>query len=89
MPTPPARIGSTMIGPTMNRKRVILWMTVAVFVLFGWLMLTIFQGLPPWPVTFWFVASHVFFCAVVLRVRPFKGPYATPLADGRDRPWSA
>jgi hypothetical protein len=62
----------------MNRKRVIVLMTVAVFVMMGWLMLTIFGGWPPWPVLFWFVASHIFFCAVVLRVRPFKGPYSTP-----------
>ncbi|MBM3513033.1 MAG: hypothetical protein FJX59_04890 [Alphaproteobacteria bacterium] len=76
------------LGPTMNRKRVIFWMTLAVFVLLGWLMLTIFGGLPPWPVTLWFVASHVFFCMVVMRVQPFKGPYTTPLVDGRDRPWA-
>ncbi len=71
----------------MNRSRVIIGMTVAVFVLLGWMMLVIFDGLPPWPVTMWFVGSHIFFCIVVTRVRPFRGPYTTPLVDGRDRPW--
>lgn len=76
------------IGPTMNRTRVVVLMTLAVFVMLGWLMLTIFQGLPPWPVAFWFVVSHVFFCAVILRVKPFKGPYTKPLADGLNREWN-
>jgi fatty acid desaturase len=80
--SPPPRL-----GPTMNRARVIVLMTIAVFVVLGWLMLMIFGGLPPWPVMFWFVASHVFFCAVVARARPFRGPYTTPLADGRTREW--
>ena len=71
------------IGPTMNRARVVVLMTIAVVIMLGWLMLMIFEGLPPWPVALWFAASHVFFCAVILRVRPFKGPYVTPLTDGR------
>ena len=82
-PNPPARV-----GPTMNRARVIVWMTVAVFVMLGWMMLHIFEGLPPWPVVFWFVVSHVFFCAVIVRVKPFKGPYTKPLSDGHQREWN-
>lgn len=77
------------VGPTMNRTRVIIWMTLAVMVMVGGLMAAIFGGWPPWPVTAWFVASHLFFCVVVLRVQPFKGPYTRPLMDGRDRLWSA
>lgn len=76
------------VGPTMNRTRVIVAMTIAVFVMLGWLMLMIFEGLPPWPVLLWFVGSHVFFCVVILRARPFKGPYTTPLTDGRGQPWT-
>lgn len=66
----------------MNRTRVIVWMTVGVFGTLGWLMLHVFDGLPPWPLLFWFVVSHVFFCVVIARVRPFKGPYRAPLIDG-------
>lgn len=75
------------IGPTMNRKRVIVWMTVAVAVLFIWMMATVFGGLPPWPVVLWIVASHVFFCAVVVRVRPFTGPYTTPMDERSVKDW--
>jgi hypothetical protein len=62
-------------------------MTVAVGVVLLWLMAAIFDGLPPWPVLFWFVASHVFFCAVILRVRPFKGPYVATLPEPRAKDW--
>lgn len=75
-------------GPTMNRARVIVWMTLAVFAMLGWLMFHVFDGLPPWPVALWFTLSHVFFCAVVLRVKPFKGPYTKPFADGHRREWN-
>lgn len=71
----------------MNRKRVIVWMTVAVFVLLGWLMITIFEGFPPWPVLFWFAVSHIFFCVVIARVRPFRGPYSDPMSDRTVKDW--
>jgi hypothetical protein len=75
------------VGPSMNRTRVIVWMTLAVGVLLGWLMIAIFDGLPPWPVLLWFVLSHAFFCAVVMRVRPFRGPYVATLTEPRVRDW--
>ena len=65
----------------MNRKAVIIWMTAAVFVVLGTLMLMFFDGWPPWPVTFWFIMSHVFFCVVIARVKPFTGPYTEPMAE--------
>ena len=65
----------------MNRKRVIVLMTVAVAFMLAVPMTAIFGGIPPWPVLFWFVASHVFFCAVIWRVKPFKGPYVEPMVD--------
>jgi hypothetical protein len=71
------------LGPSMNRARVIVWMTLAVAVMLGWLMIAIFDGLPPWPVLLWFVLSHVFFCAVIAQVRPFKGPYVATLTEPR------
>jgi hypothetical protein len=64
----------------MNTRRVIVWMTVGVFAVLGWLMFTIFDGLPPWPVVACFTISHVFFCIVVSSVRPYRGPYAEPVA---------
>lgn len=75
------------VGPSMNRTRVIVLMTIAVCVLLGWLMIAIFGGLPPWPVLLWFVASHVFFCAVIVRVKPFRGPYVATLAEPRIKDW--
>ncbi len=65
----------------MNRKRVIVLMTVAVAFMLAVPMTAIFGGIPPWPVVFWFVASHVFFCTVIARVKPFKGPYVEPMVD--------
>jgi hypothetical protein len=29
----------------------------------------------------WFTLSHVFFCFVIGRAKPFKGPYKEPMAD--------
>ena len=65
----------------MNRKRVIVLMTLAIFVLFGWLMITVFDGLPPWPFVLAFTVSHLFFCIVVASVKPYRGPYTKPMAD--------
>ena len=65
----------------MNRKRVIVLMTIAVAFVLAVPMTAIFGGIPPWPVVFWFVASHVFFCVVISRVKPFTGPYVEPLVD--------
>ncbi|MGE4062145.1 MAG: hypothetical protein AB7E79_02150 [Rhodospirillaceae bacterium] len=69
------------VGPTMNRKAIIILMTVGIFVVLGLLMLLFFEGWPPWPVTFWFTVSHVFFCVVIWHVKPFTGPYKTPMAE--------
>lgn len=71
----------------MNRTRVIVWMTVAVFVVLGWLGFHILGGWPPWPVTLCFAVSHVFFCVVVSRVRPFRGPYGEPMSERTVADW--
>jgi hypothetical protein len=78
---------STPTGPTMNTKRVIALMTVAVFVVIGWLMIAIFDGLPPWPVVACFILSHVFFCIVVAQVRPYRGPYSAPTNPRTTKDW--
>lgn len=69
------------IGPRMNRQRVIVMMTIAVFFVLGVPMAAIFGGIPPWPVVFWFTVSHAFFCILIARTKPFTGPYVEPLTD--------
>ena len=74
-------------GSRMNRKKVIILMTIAVFFMLAVPMTVIFGGIPPWPVLFWYTASHVFFCAVIIRVKPYTGPYREPLTDGDLETW--
>ncbi len=68
-------------GSRMNRKKVIVLMTIAVFFMLAVPISVIFRGIPPWPVVFWFTVSHVFFCVVILRVKPYTGPYVEPVTD--------
>ena len=72
---------SQPVGNVMNRKAIIILMTVGIFMVLSMLMLLFFQDWPPWPVIFWFALSHAFFCAVVIRVKPFTGPYNEPMAE--------
>ena len=65
----------------MNRKAIIILMTAGVFAVLVMLMLLSFGGWPPWPVILWFTVSHLFFCAVVARTKPFTGPYTEPMAE--------
>jgi len=65
----------------MNRRRVIIVMTVAVFFVLAVPLTAIFGGLPPWPVIFWFTVSHVFFCILIATTKPFLGPYSEPYTD--------
>jgi hypothetical protein len=74
-------------GSRMNPKKVIILMTVAIFIVIGWLMVTIFEGWPPWPVLLMFTISHVFFCVVVARVKPYRGPYTKPMTDSNPDTW--
>lgn len=76
-------------GSRMNRKRVIVLMTLAVFFLLGWLMITIFNGFPPWPFVLAFTVSHAFFCIVIASVKPYRGPYTKPMADPELPHWPA
>ncbi len=75
------------VGPTMNRTRVIKWMTAGVLFTLIYLMIMVFDGLPPWPVLFWFALSHAFFCAVIWKVRTFKGPYTEPTPERTTEDW--
>jgi len=74
-------------GSRMNRTRVIVLMTLAIFLLLGWLMLTVFDGFPPWPFVLAFTVSHLFFCIVIASVKPYRGPYTKPLADPDATDW--
>ena len=65
----------------MNRKAVIVLMTAGVFIVLSVMMLLFFEGWPPWPVIMWFTLSHMFFCVVIGRTKPFKGPHMEPMVD--------
>ncbi|TAL01681.1 MAG: hypothetical protein EPO08_09595 [Rhodospirillaceae bacterium] len=73
--------GAGAVGNGMNRRRVIIAMTLAVFFMLGVPLTAIFGGLPPWPVIGWFAASHIFFCVLIGRTKPFTGPYTEPYTD--------
>lgn len=77
------------LGPAMNPRRVIFWMTIGVFIVLGWLMMVVFKGFPPWPVAACFVLSHGFFSVVLLCVRPYRGPYSQPMAERTTKDWDA
>lgn len=74
-------MSSDVPAPSMNRTAIIVLMTGGVFVVLGVLMLLFFRGWPPWPVAMWFTISHVFFCIVIARAKPFRGPHKEPIAD--------
>ena len=65
----------------MNPRRVVIFMTMGMFFILSLVMILAVGGLPPWPVWFWMVVSHVFFCTIILRVKPYRGPYRVPLQD--------
>jgi hypothetical protein len=65
----------------MNRKRVILWMTVAVAVILLTMTTVLLGAPPPWPVWLFFALSHSFFCAVVWQTRPYPGPFQDPMTE--------
>lgn len=69
------------VGATMNRRRVIVLTTVAISIVLCILAAVFFKGIPPWPVLLWFTVSHLFFCIVIARVKPYHGPYIQPMAD--------
>ena len=74
-------------GPAMNPRRVIGWMTLAVCGVLGFLMIAIFDGLPPLPVLASFCISHVFFCILIIGVKPYRGPYQEPLTSRSIKDW--
>lgn len=65
----------------MNRKRVIVWMTVAIVVVLVVMTTVLLGALPPWPVWVFFGLSHGFFCLFVWRTEPYPGPHVKPLSD--------
>ena len=84
--TQPVR-SRTKVGSRMNPRRVIIWMTVAVFVVLTVLATLFFGGIPPWPVLLCFAVSHGIFCLVVMRVKPYQGPYREPLREPDPKDW--
>jgi hypothetical protein len=68
-------------GSTMNRKRVIALTTLGMFAMLLFVSAFVFHAIPPWPVLLWFAASHLFFCVVIARVKPFRGPYTEPMEE--------
>lgn len=65
----------------MNPRRVIIWMTVGIFIVLTVLATLFFHGIPPWPVLICFAVSHTLFCVIVSRVKPYTGPYTQPMED--------
>ena len=66
-------------APTMDKKKVVFWTSVGVAFMLFYIMLMIVGGIPPWPLLIWFALSHGFFCWVILRVKPYRGPYTQPI----------
>lgn len=73
-------------GSVMNPRRVIVWTTVGIFLVLS-VVTALFGGIPAWPMLLWFAISHVFFCCVIARVKPYHGPYVEPLADPGEKHW--
>lgn len=65
----------------MNRGKVIVFTTIGVFLILTTIAALVFKDIPPWPVLFWFAVSHAFFCIVIARVKPYRGPYIAPMED--------
>ncbi|MGB1875436.1 MAG: hypothetical protein ACPHGY_00740 [Rhodospirillaceae bacterium] len=68
-------------NPPMNRKRVIVWMTVAVAVILFMMTTMLLGAIPPWPVWLFFGISHGFFCTVIWRTQPYLGPHTKPTQE--------
>lgn len=68
-------------GSCLNRKRVVVWMTVGVAVTLFVMTFVLLGAVPPWPVWLFFALSHGFFCAMVWRVKPYRGPYHRPMPE--------
>lgn len=66
---------------TMNRKRVIVWMTVAVLMTLLTMTTVLLGAIPPWPVWLFFALSHAFFCTVVWKTPPYRGPHHKPMPE--------
>ena len=77
----PSRKAIAGVGATMNRKRVIVLTTLAMAAMLLFVGTFVFQAVPPWPMLLWFAVSHLFFCVVIARVKPFRGPYHEPMVD--------
>ncbi len=71
----------------MNRTRLIVLMTIAVFIVLGSITMLFFGGIPPWPVILCFAVSHITFCLIVARVKPYAGPYLKPMAEPTPDDW--
>ncbi len=70
----------------MNPRRVIIWTTVGVLAMLS-VVTMLFGGIPAWPMLLWFAASHLFFCCMIARVKPYRGPYIEPMAQPTVDDW--
>ena len=68
-------------APTMDKKKVVLWISAGVVFTLFYIMLMVVGGIPPWPLLIWFALSHGFFCWFILRVKPYRGPYTHPIEN--------
>jgi fatty acid desaturase len=69
-------------GSRMNPRRVIALMTVAVFFVLTVVAVMFFGGgIPPWPLLLCFAISHGIFCLIIMRVKPYHGPYKEPMIE--------
>lgn len=71
----------------MNPRRVIVLTTLGIFLVLTTIATLFFRGIPPWPVLFWFAVSHALFCIVIARVKPYRGPYTTPMVEPSTDDW--
>ena len=65
----------------MNRKNVIIWMTLAVISILFILSVSLLGTIPPLPIWVFFGISHGFFCVMVYITPNYKGPYKKPLTE--------
>ena len=45
---------------------------LGLFAMLVFVSTVVFGSFPPWPMLLWFAASHLFFCVVIARVKPFR-----------------
>lgn len=65
----------------MDRELVITLVSAGVLVTFLIMTVVLLGALPPWPIWLFFAVSHGFFCVIVWRTKPYRGPFVRPMAN--------